>query len=128
MSPDVAIVKDTTIRYSLDSTSDNLVSIDRDKAIKAWDLSNYRVAQTLVDISMYRPVNMLSAIIHDVGTLFRGGNRPPRLVTASNRLCVWPISSISFDRAGQSHLSPVVGAVYSSPFQQVSHRHYYHFF
>lgn len=103
-----------------DSTSKHLVSLDKDKAIKSWDLSNYRVAQTVVDISMYRPVNVLSAIIHDVGTLFRGGTRPPRLVTASNRLCVWPISSISHDRTGHSHLSPLVGAVYSSPFQQVS--------
>jgi WD40 repeat protein len=90
-----------------------------DKNIKAWDLSTYRVVQTVIDLTLYRPTNFLGAIIHDPGTLSRGGTRPPRLVTASNRLCVWPIKRMANDRAGVSHTSPICGVAYSSEFKQV---------
>ena len=82
--------------------------------MKAWDLSTYRAAQTVVDISMYRPTNMLGTFIHDIG-----GARQARLVTGSNRLCVWPIKRMSKKRLGNSHTSSVIGAVYSSIFRQV---------
>ena len=87
--------------------------------MKAWDLNNYRVVQTVVDISMYRPSNILGSLMHDQGTESRGGTRPPRLVTASNRLCVRPIKIMSRNRAGHSHTTPVTGVVYSSSFRQL---------
>ena len=45
-----------------DATSQHVVSLDQDKVMKAWDLNNYRVVQTVVDISMYRPSNILGSL------------------------------------------------------------------
>ena len=77
------------------------------------------MVQTVVDLTLYRPTNVLGTLIHDPGTENRGGTRPPRLVTASNRLCVWPIKRMSRDRSGHSHTAPVCGVVYSTAFQQI---------
>ena len=88
-----------------------LISVDRDKCFKIWDLRGGKVFQTFKDTRHYYPEDCLSAMTFD----------PYRrcIVAASTYVRIWPIITDTVTQKERQQAARVVPGLYNTKYHHV---------
>jgi WD40 repeat protein len=80
----------------------------QDKAIKVWDIRNYKCLQTISDREVYKPDNTISGLVYN----------PTRshLVTGNTKLKVWQMERVEASGVG-AHGAPVSQVIFNRVFE-----------
>eukprot|EP00948_MAST-09A_sp_MAST-9A-sp1_P000153 g153.t1 len=108
---------DCVQKLTLNPVANQLISLSVDKVIKVWDIRLNSCVQTILDKSIYRPVDRISQIIFDDAS--PNAEQTPRLVSASNHLNIWPVKQDLIGKITTSHSASVSTILYNNKFHEV---------
>jgi len=94
---------------ALNIERDHLISVSVTKEILIWDIKTYHCVQKIMDIQIYRPENIFTAILYD--------NLAQQLLLGTRKLNQWFFKTQ--DNVVTTHDSPVIFALYSTEFNQI---------
>jgi WD40 repeat protein len=109
------IVHNNILDIFLNESKNQLITVCSDKKVRLFDIRSLKVIQSLVDSTEYSPNDLFSAAAFDY--------EQQQLITASNKIRIWPTQIAPNNRTRQSgapaHNNLIVAICYSQIFQQL---------